>query len=387
MTSPLAPFFVVGLLLIGLVSCRLPAQNQSIVVETGDFMVQVSGKENVPEYIYWLTSDPGRESIVFFTRIYEAIEEEDGNLTMTDFEVPFSGLDWVYTNPDSEFVEGLNSTEYGNYRCSFEYVSLEDCIGQFNEEKASIITEEWGCDYVVEIDPLLCSPDFDSFFSWSCMVPCVFTPKETQVNFFSITNYGREDGKWWEALTFRNNVNLLNTTQNIKVDILLEGYEFQTKGENVKLVFEMATSLASSPNNTNSSSFENEEEVSDLYAINNAYIISNPYAETNRGTIGAKMVSGEETGEETDVKLVFDRFHGGELVHDPKFGYAIGANVIILVDWSHWGMMGLAWFWWILISLVCLVVICLVGLIVLLRRRVRKSESGYHRVSSYSLSI
>eukprot|EP01094_Clydonella_sp_ATCC50884_P006650 TRINITY_DN15863_c0_g1_i1.p2 TRINITY_DN15863_c0_g1~~TRINITY_DN15863_c0_g1_i1.p2 ORF type:complete len:383 (-),score=142.33 TRINITY_DN15863_c0_g1_i1:219-1304(-) len=277
-------------------------------VESGDFVVEVTGNENVPKYTYYLTSNSTNKSKVFLHKIYEM----SGGKKVGGTNVALPSLSWTFTKPASSNEECLdvvsNSTVCDNCNLAAWNASAPNATVPIECEPCAELPS--GPD-----DECVCTTtEDDDMVSFTTVCNCTYNVysmcNETS---FNITNTA---GPRWDELNFVNH--LLNTTENshLKIDIELYGYKFDSTDAEAQLVIEFSADLGDGTTLSDNSTF---------FRVGNSYISSEQWAAVGNTTVGVNMTTSCDSGDcsgSTDVQFVYDHFPDGEtLIHDPTIGF------------------------------------------------------------------
>ena len=343
-------------LLLGIVIFAVgsEADNKNWEVQSGDFVVEVTGNQNQPKYFFWLEGQKNK-SFVMFHKLYEATLN-NGSVTPAGHGtmVSLPSLSWVFTKPIL--------TTGTCYKTEYQQTTCKNCSLQTkNATKGCAVCQTLSlskeCSCVDQTNNVFCN----------CSVTSPFECKETEFNITNSAN-SKEDESW-KSIQFRSHLVNLTTNSHLKIDIEVDGYRF--KYNNTVLVIEVSLDLGSGTVLTDHRSFV---RVGDSYFSSQQWAVIEP---------GASNVSVSLQYKGNVIQLIYQHYpSGSNLIHDPTIGFVTehddpfpksdSSSSSSSTDSSsdHSGSSSHKFPWWG-IALVCVAVVAVVaiGIAVVFRRK------------------
>ena len=246
--------------------------------QTGDFVVSVTGNQNVPKYSFYLASNYTYD---YEYNYYSYDENEEYN--------------YEYNGDSSKSIESVkdeenNSTYGGEYKLQFSQFFETDNDGKKSSHSTISL----------------------SSLSWEFTQPIVILHDDddcTQETTFNITNTNPQDG-YWSKLVFVNHLYMVDNSSSLKFDVVIEDYEWQDSNS-AYLVLSLMY------NGGENATVEN----STLASTGNSYLYINPtaYSYPNSSNPSINETVQATFTDSGKVEISYSRFTGS-LVHDPTFG-------------------------------------------------------------------
>ena len=240
------------------VACTTSGQ-KNFNCQAGEFVVSVTGNQNVPKYSFYMNSE-------------------------YSYDYDYGTTEYAYDDTEDDEVYG------GEYKIQFQQIFETDSSGhQVTHSKVSL--------------PSL---------SWEMTMPVALLHDDdecTQETTFNITN---TDGPNWTKLVFVNHLYLAGNTSSLKFDVVVEDYEW-VGDDTSNLVLSVDYSSNGAGNASISNSTTATVGDSYLYISPQAYGYPNSSDPLNNQTVAASYTNSGK------IEISYTHFTGS-LVHDPTFG-------------------------------------------------------------------